>query len=691
MSRKRSSSPAVFERTGSKSNANAGTTPTSPTSPTSTVITDWTQFSLSGFGDAPTTQPLVALPEPDDDVEITQPRLSRKSSRQRGKSRSRRRRSEDREPSDNSPSSQPDHASSTIETKLASVHVVQIDEAFIDFWSDAIVDPISTNWPTFVVCGLKQIPNVNQSIRWLIIEQTYSRQQPKNSRVPSPDGQRGRSPRPSFKSDMSGFRINSVLSSARKRFSVFSKSATDLELKKSGGKILVAGELGEVLVEEEIVRSSVAGTAGAPQVAIVPTTDVAQLKVNEIDATPIVGTTLVELALTPKEESNAIHVAAEVPSVEPSAPEEGVPVEQCAPRTLDGVTQGVNSATDLVAKMTPLTAEVPNSLATQDTNDPTVPVSVPTAENPLAVGPQTNAEPVRQDDIVEGQHQLAKSIVHPRDGDELTAESSSEPSTVVQVDVADVDSQGNAEAVAGLSAPAAVAVPTIPIAQPPVLAAVDDKIPEPADDESHVAGQASRNAPADLLAGSTTESVTQQKIDDLPLIPATDMQGQNLVVEMPAQLEDAIICAVDEPEEAEEVAEQVEIPTPIPERVVLVEETPGLEASDDVNRLACVAHVPASENKPLEDADARYVATELQTPLGEEAPSVRFPVETSTLGITAVTDTTTQIFAIDTEHAVTECLSWQPKKLNLVRKTSLLSSQRTLQLKSKSMIPWRMR
>jgi hypothetical protein len=29
------------------------------------------------------------------------------------------------------------------------------DEAFIDFWSDSLLDPISANWPTFIICKFK--------------------------------------------------------------------------------------------------------------------------------------------------------------------------------------------------------------------------------------------------------------------------------------------------------------------------------------------------------------------------------------------------------------------------------------------------------------------------------------------------------------------------------------------------------
>jgi len=309
VSRKRSSSlTKAFERALCKSSGDSGSTPVSPTSPSSIVITDWTQFALSGFGDTPTTQPLAALLS-EDDIEVTQPQISRKSSRQRSKSRSRRRRSEDRDPSDSPPPSQPDPQPSIVETKLASVHVVQIDEAFIDFWSDAIVDPISANWPTFVVCGLKQISSAEQPIRWLVIEQAYRRQQPPSSRAPSPDGRRGRSPRPSFRSDISGFRINSVFSSARKRFSAFSKSATDLGPKTSpGGKTPVAAEFGEILVEEESTSPSAPPTLAGHHVdgnaavrAIVisgATADVADQ--DEISSAPIAGAPPVDRTTTPK-------------------------------------------------------------------------------------------------------------------------------------------------------------------------------------------------------------------------------------------------------------------------------------------------------------------------------------------------------------------------------------------------------
>ncbi|EGN92637.1 hypothetical protein SERLA73DRAFT_99021, partial [Serpula lacrymans var. lacrymans S7.3] len=80
--------------------------------------------------------------------------------------------------------------------------MVQIDEAFIDFWSDAVVDPISVGWPTFVICKLKPLAGVENGsghpIEWVVIEQAYSR--PSQLRPSSPDSVKGRtsSPKPSL-------------------------------------------------------------------------------------------------------------------------------------------------------------------------------------------------------------------------------------------------------------------------------------------------------------------------------------------------------------------------------------------------------------------------------------------------------------------------------------------------------------
>ena len=685
VSRKRSSSfTKAFERAVCKPNADNGSTPVSPTSPSSIVITDWTQFTLGGFGDAPTTQPLAALLSQDDDIEVTQPRISRKSSRQRGKSRTRRQRSEDREPSRTPPSSQPNPEPSIVETKLASVHVVQIDEAFIDFWSDAIVDPISANWPTFVICGLKQIPSAELPIRWLVIEQAYTRQQP--SRAPSPDGRRGRSPRPSFRSDISGFRINSMFSSARKRFSVFSKSATDLELKKSGGKTPVVGELGEVLVEEEPTFPSAPptlvghdGKGNAAVRAIVTTsgatTDVVdQLSADEISTAPIVGVPPADIAPAlkvrtcrigiesqnidfSKEDSDLVQAAAKAPSVElipqsggagPSvlscssvgAPEEAV--KQDSPRTLSVVNQKVNNSADPVV---PAAADTSDSRSTQGTCDPTVLASGPasSAENTVAEEMEIRATQGRQG-AVHAENQPVELVAQPTHSDERPhAECIGESSNVVQVDVAHIGSREVAEAVPMPSTPETVAlVVATPVAQPAVVAVVGDEAPKPTVEEPQAAEQPSRKAPADPVAASTVESLGQHEIDDLSPVSATEV----VATEKGAQPEPhPITSVVDEAEHAAEAAELAEIPTPAPEHVILVEETPGQEVSVDV--CAGTAQVPAAEPEALDDATLDGAASTLKA----EALSDARPVEAPSVEVVPAVGASAQVVAGKTEHA----------------------------------------
>ncbi|KAG1751754.1 hypothetical protein EDB19DRAFT_1198150 [Suillus lakei] len=219
---------------------NNGNSATSPVS-SSPIISDWAQFSTSGFGETSTVTPLAAtLLDTDKDVEITEPLVSPKSSKRWGRSRSGQR------------SADSTHDASTKEpavlsTKLASVHMTQVDEAFIDFWSDAIADPITENWPSFVICGLKPLPG-NDAVSWLIVEQTYARLQPPQPRPTSPERRGRTSPRPSFRSDISG-----TFAATRKRFSFFNgASKTSLTGKKViMGKSPKVGELGEILPEEE--------------------------------------------------------------------------------------------------------------------------------------------------------------------------------------------------------------------------------------------------------------------------------------------------------------------------------------------------------------------------------------------------------------------------------------------------------
>ncbi|KAH9990865.1 hypothetical protein BJV77DRAFT_1010745, partial [Russula vinacea] len=146
---------------------------TAPTTALETP-TDWLQFSSHGFGTIPGTRDLVATLW-DNDVEVTVPPpapLSRKSSRRAHSQHSRHSR----------------HSSlDTPRTPTTLIAKVKLDEAFIDFWADSLLDPISRRWPRFVLCQLKPLPpavtSATPAPAWLVIEQRFVQAEVTSSRL----------------------------------------------------------------------------------------------------------------------------------------------------------------------------------------------------------------------------------------------------------------------------------------------------------------------------------------------------------------------------------------------------------------------------------------------------------------------------------------------------------------------------
>ena len=238
--------------------------PATPLSPLP-IGGDWAQFSTSGFFDvSPGIVPLASTLL-DADIEKTTPAetpspvtLSRRSSRHvRIPSTSRRKSSVDT-PRAISNSSSVDASSdeaTEAETdsrptiKASKVDMIQLDEAFIDFWSDALLDPISSDWPTFIVCKFKSNlvpeltygPEQKKTLTWLVLEQVYS------LRPPAPS-----TPVENFQPSSPG----AASTSGKKRFSFWSVSRTPStssvgSLKAKKGKTPKVGEMGE-LIEEEV-------------------------------------------------------------------------------------------------------------------------------------------------------------------------------------------------------------------------------------------------------------------------------------------------------------------------------------------------------------------------------------------------------------------------------------------------------
>lgn len=142
------------------------------------------------------------------------------------------------------------------------LQVVQLDESFIDFWSDALLDPVSSDWPSFVVCKLNSnvVPDLKygpveegrpeKTLQWLVVEQQITvKRPPVSASVPAPEETVEAPPeRPSSPQSISKKRF-SFWSSSR---SISSNSITSTKSKKKdvlkGQRV---GEMGEVVEEGE--------------------------------------------------------------------------------------------------------------------------------------------------------------------------------------------------------------------------------------------------------------------------------------------------------------------------------------------------------------------------------------------------------------------------------------------------------
>ena len=182
------SSPGSSETVGNDRALN-GTTVTNghreppsslPTTAKSVLPTDWAQFSSAGFSNLSAPLPLASTLF-GQDVEKTNPPL-RKTSRHSMISSPSRSPSEihkspdmayQRRPSDPSQSESP--------IKLASrsypLSVVEIDEAFIEFWVDALLDPVASIWRKFIICKLRpslsELSVEQKRVQYVVVEQVF--------------------------------------------------------------------------------------------------------------------------------------------------------------------------------------------------------------------------------------------------------------------------------------------------------------------------------------------------------------------------------------------------------------------------------------------------------------------------------------------------------------------------------------
>ena len=293
--------------------------PSTPQSPK-----DWAEFSSAGFGGTSLSRNFASTLL-DKDLEVTEPPVRRKSSKLKLKSTTSTRRSVEASPL--VPKMDAPEEPEGPKLVLVATEVVQLDEAFIDFWRDAVVDPISSDWPQFVIGELKHPLNPREGgsggpINWIIIEEKVKRPAQPPTPVISHEAlttggprlsttplKRTSSPRPSFGDKKSS------LSATFKRFTLFGGSKDDLAedfnpaaggsgkkdglggKKKGGGasKSPTIGELGDVLSEEpeplpevpekrEVVAAAAGVVGGAAMGAVLAGSD--ERKVDVVKGVP---------------------------------------------------------------------------------------------------------------------------------------------------------------------------------------------------------------------------------------------------------------------------------------------------------------------------------------------------------------------------------------------------------------------
>ncbi|KAF7799212.1 hypothetical protein EIP86_010444 [Pleurotus ostreatoroseus] len=253
---------------GAATGASSGKTATNGHTRDSTApaaFTNWSDFSVVGFGDSLLTKDFATTL--DTDTEVTSPPVapalpSKKRAAIAGAGRGRASTVDtsslqvaaEKRGREGAPTETPR------KVVLKRVIGLNVDEAFVDFWRDSISDPISSSWPSLAVFQLR-------SGVWdaslLVIEHSYTAPKPPPPppvpAIPPVPERRAASPRPgSFASNVSGnARKSFTFSPNMKRFSLFSshnesstKTAPRKGSRSSMPKSPRIGEMGEILPEE---------------------------------------------------------------------------------------------------------------------------------------------------------------------------------------------------------------------------------------------------------------------------------------------------------------------------------------------------------------------------------------------------------------------------------------------------------
>ena len=258
------SPPPTTTANGRTSSAISDKAPKSPPRPSQEPETtpDWQLFSSSGF-ESPSGLSLAASLW-DNDIEVSQPLPKRGLGV--GKRNLSVRSASSQHGSPELPAPAPSAAIPQPGTLTYDApRLVKLDEAFIDFWADSLLDSIARTWPTFVVCQLKCTPTLRiaedkKPLEWLVIERVATEPARPPSLAVKTSAASARAASPVQSSPTKSESGKSLKWGARrKRWSFFPPKHASAPAAQAGrdravrnaAKDVKVGELGEILREED--------------------------------------------------------------------------------------------------------------------------------------------------------------------------------------------------------------------------------------------------------------------------------------------------------------------------------------------------------------------------------------------------------------------------------------------------------
>ena len=497
---------------------------------------DWTQFSTSGFAESGTIGTRLAATLMEKDLEISIPPVSAPGKYSRFATNPNTNRRSMENPGGLKAMAAKEEQSLTSSIKVAQFSSVQIDEAFIDFWGDALTDPISRNWPPFVLCKLKSDVGLKtksgKAVDWLVIERSYLK-----AAIPepqSPDGiseygsRRATSPRPSIASQ-------GTFSSAKKRFSIFNTSGSRTSLdkrfavpgRKKANSLSNAqqkalrttpssvrvGEMGEVLREEDEketpkarppslrpkksldpTKTSVSGETGpVPPLPCAPASGK-----EDVQSSTQGGVTKPELVTTTTAAVVAAIGATVVTASDPSSTTEGAPEPVSAPVDQQTPSSAVISAEVSVPQEAPAAVPAIESLETV----------AEVAEEPAV--PQTSS--TQPQEVVQEEVTEAEAVVEPTPP--LTVEEETSPA-IQPISTTAVEDETSS--IVEPTSSSAVEEGTSPAVEPTPSTAVEEKVPvtvEPTSFLTEEAALADDEPAAPVATEEETETTAVETADD---------------------------------------------------------------------------------------------------------------------------------------------------------------------------------